>query len=92
MELNFKTLQDDHKGTWPNAWTFLIRQSALVGGFHSREGDKVSKASNSELKRWIQNGALQINCERVNWDELIDFPIFSVVLFPKNDKQRTTLL
>jgi hypothetical protein len=66
-----------------NAWMFL-RNLHEVCHFQSREGKKVGKASTSELKRWIQNGALVINNEKVTVDEEIDFPITSVVLFPKN--------
>ncbi len=50
--------------------------------FQSRE-HQVGVASKSELKRWIQNGALVINAEKVKWDEVMDFPLISVVLFPK---------
>lgn len=92
MELTFKTLQDDHNGKPPNGWQFLMRLSQIHCGFCSKEGDKVSKASNSELKRWAQNNALLLNGEGIKWDELIDFPIFSIVLFPKNEKARNTIL
>ncbi len=50
----------------------------------SRERD--GWASNSEKKRWLQNGALLLNGERVAWDEPLDFPIFSAVLFPKGKR------
>lgn len=49
--------------------------------FKQEKEKKVGKASNSELKRWIQNKALKINCETVEWDELLDFPVHSVKLF-----------
>ena len=55
-----------------------------VCSFQTREGKKVGKASTSELRRWIQNKALLINGETVEINEIIDFPVFSVVLFPKN--------
>jgi len=70
------------------AWEFL-RELHSVCKFQTREGKKVGLASGSELKRWIQNGAFEINCEKVTPTEQIDFPMFSVVLFPKN---RITLL
>ena len=54
-----------------------------VCSFQTREGKKVGKASNSELRRWIQNKAFLINGESVDVNEKIDFPVFSVVLFPK---------
>lgn len=65
------------------AWA-LLRSLNEVCHFQSREGRKVGKVTNSELKRWLQNKAVLINGEPVNWDEILDFPIFSMVLFPKN--------
>lgn len=65
------------------AWSFL-RQMASIYHFHSRERPATGRASNSELKRWIQNKALIVNGETVAWDEPMDFPVFSVVLFPKH--------
>lgn len=71
-----------------NAWTFL-RELHKVCHFQTKEGKCYGDASSSELKRWCQNGALVINGEKVAWDEELDFPMFSVVLFPKN---KVTLL
>ena len=65
-----------------NAWMFL-RDLNEVCHFTSKE-IKGKKASNSELKRWCENGSLVINGEKVKWNEEIDFPIISVVLFPKH--------
>jgi hypothetical protein len=48
-------------------------------------------ASNGELRRWCKNKAVIINTETVDWDEIVDFPVFSIVFFP-NGKRRTTLL
>lgn len=64
-----------------NAWEFLMDINKVCF-FMSRE--RTGNASNSELKRWIKNQALKINGESVKWDEKIDFPIISVVLFPKH--------
>lgn len=52
--------------------------------FQSREGRKVGTASNSELKRWLQNKAVVINGEPLDWNEEMDFPVISVVLFPRS--------
>lgn len=65
------------------AWQFL-RHINEVCHFQTREGKRVGSASNSELKRWIENKAFIINDETVKWDEPIDFPVYSVVLFPKH--------
>ena len=64
-----------------NAWEYLMDLHSVCQ-FMSRE--RTGKASNSELKRWVKNQALRINGESMKWDEEIDFPVFSVVLFPKN--------
>lgn len=66
-----------------NFWEYLRDVNKLCH-FQTREGKRVGAVSNSELKRWCQNKAVIINGESVAWDEKIDFPIFSVVLFPKN--------
>lgn len=71
------------------AWDWL-KSLHEICHFQTKEGKKVGKATNSELKRWIQNKALIINGEVVEWNELIDFPIFSVALFTKHN--RITLL
>lgn len=46
--------------------------------------------SNSELRRWCTNGSILINTEQVTWDELVDFPVFSIVFFPSSAKRKTT--
>ena len=48
-------------------------------------------ASNGEIRRWCKNKAVIINSETVDWDEEVDFPVFSIVFFPKG-KRRTTIL
>lgn len=57
--------------------------------FHSTE--RCGEASNGELKRWIQNGAVVMNGEKKKWDEEVNFPVNSLVIFPKG-KRRTTLI
>lgn len=47
--------------------------------------------SNGELRRHMQQGGVLVNGERVAPDELIDFPVFSLVFFPKSATKRTTL-
>ena len=70
----------------PNsAWQWLID----FGHWQSIEGCK--KASNSELKRWLENKAVIVNGEPLIWDEEMDFHIFSVVLFPNSELRRCTL-
>lgn len=63
-----------------------------AGRFWSKEKPR-EPASNSELRRWIdQRNALQINGQIVKCNDVIDYDIESVVLFPKNPGARITLL
>ncbi len=48
--------------------------------------------SNGELRRHMQQGGLLVNSERVWPDEEIDFPVFSLVFFPKSQTRRTTIV
>lgn len=48
--------------------------------------------SNSELRRHVEQGGVLFNGERVAPDELVDFPVFSLVFFPKSDKRRCTIV
>ena len=48
--------------------------------------------SNSELRRWMQNGSVLVNSEKVIWEELVDFPVFSLVFFPASEKRKTTVV
>jgi hypothetical protein len=57
-------------------------------GVFSREG-KVKPASRSEVRRWLDAGAVRCNGETLTADEVIDFPVFSLVLFPSG--KRVTL-
>ena len=48
--------------------------------------------SNGELRRHMQQGGVLVNGERITPDEPIDFPVFSLVFFPKSAGRRTTLV
>lgn len=49
-------------------------------------------ASKSELRRLLDQSALRINGKVVRTKDVIEFPITSVVLFPKSEKKRITIL
>lgn len=48
--------------------------------------------SNGELRRQAQQGAILINGERFDPDEPMDFPVFSLVFFPRSANRRTTVI
>lgn len=62
------------------AWEFL-RELHSACHFMSRE--RAGRATNSEIKRWLVNGAVLANGERLDWNEKMDFPLHSLVLFPR---------
>jgi hypothetical protein len=70
-----------------SCWDFL-KELNDVCHFMSRE--RTGKASNSELKRWLQNKAVEINGKRPSFDDEVDFPVTRMALFPK--KNRVTLM
>lgn len=57
-------------------------------GFWSRELNNI--ASNSEIRRWLDNSAVRFNGKPMKPKEMLDFPLHSVIIFPKGD--RITLL
>ena len=63
------------------AWDFL-KELNINCHFMSRE--RTGKVTNSELKRWCQNQAVSINGQRVKFDQIVEFPINEMFLFPKN--------
>lgn len=52
--------------------------------------ERMGIASKSELRRWFDAGNVQVNGERVEWGEQMDFPMISCVIFPQG--KRITLL
>lgn len=77
-------LQDLHK----TCRFASIERGATVPG---QENKKPLIATNSEIQRWVEQGSVLFNGERVTKDEEIDFLIISVVLHPKSEKFRTTI-
>lgn len=68
-----------------------LRSLHEVCYFQTREKG-TGLASNSELGRWLKDKALRINGQPVGPMEQIPAPITSVVLFPKSNQRRTTIL
>ncbi len=74
------------------AWSLLIQLSLAHHNFYSTER-ACTPVSNSELKRWILKGSLQINgYADSDPQEIIDYPVVSIVLHPNSKKRRSTIL
>lgn len=66
------------------ALEYTMRLHEAVGKFWSREFNK--PASNSEVKRWLENSSIRFNGKALKPNEMLDFPLHSVVLFPKGNR------
>jgi hypothetical protein len=51
-----------------------------------------SAPSNGEVRRWINNGSVQINEERWTHDEEAPPMVWSLVFFPSSGARRATLI
>jgi len=61
----------------------------FLSPFHFASMETTGMATKSEVRRWIRQGSVLFNGERVDERELINFPIISVVLHPKSEKKVT---
>lgn len=68
---------------------FMVRLNTMSVFWNSEEN---KPASNSVLRRWIEQGAIVFNGEKMQPHDPLDFPIFSLVMFPKSNKKRCTLV
>lgn len=83
--------------TWRNPADGFIPQCTafdFIMRYHSRwpfwSRELKDFASNSEVRRWLDNSAARFNGRAMKPKEVLDFPLYSVILFPKG--QRITLL
>jgi hypothetical protein len=69
------------EGVAVTAWDFLHAATPYVW---SRE--RSGYATKSEKKRWLLNNAVRVNGQPLRFNEEVDFPVFSMVLFPNGDR------
>lgn len=48
--------------------------------------ERMGVASKAELQRWFEAGNVQINGERAEWNEPMDYPVISAVIFPNGKR------
>lgn len=53
-------------------------------------GNLPIKPSNSCIRRWLDSGAILINGVKPKSKDLIEFPVWQMIFFPKNPKKRCT--
>ena len=70
----------------------FLRMWETYGGFrrpHSIE--RSGEASWSEVRRWLQNGAVEVNGKRPKPNDPLEWPVWSLVFFPGSKVRRTTV-
>ena len=50
-----------------------------------------TEATNTEIKRWLKNGAVIINGKKPDVNDVVELPITELVFFPKG-KRKTTMI
>lgn len=53
-------------------------------------GNLPRKASNSDIRRWLENGSVLINGVKPKPRDIINFPLEQLIFFPNNPKKRCT--
>lgn len=80
-------IEGSYRQIGPTVYAWLSQQKYLI----SVEGKQVF-ASKSEIRRWFDRGSVEVNGKKVNANDLLEFPVMSVVLHPNSKQRRTTLI
>lgn len=74
-------------------WLQSLRPAIPYSAEKQKDSDgRCVPMSNGELRRQAKQGAILINGERFDPDEPMDFPVFSLVFFPRSANRRTTVI
>lgn len=101
MTVEFHKMDDDGRinfkldNTWRDVMDFIVPNVTALEfvmrvhnagpmGFWSRE--LKGPASNSEVRRWLDNAAIRFNGRALKPKEMLDFPVYSIILFPKANR------
>ncbi len=86
------------QASWKAAEVPLKNLTALQALMHinqvcqfSSNEKKGEKASNSELRRWLDQNSVEVNFDAIKSKDEWPSVVKSIVLFPKSAKKRTTL-
>lgn len=77
-----------HEAFIPNVTAFQWVKR-LGPGFWDQSEKK--PASNSALRRFIEQGIFRFNGKVLKPDTMLDFPLICVIMFPKSDLHYTTI-
>ncbi len=55
-------------------------------------GNEPRVASNSQRRRWLENSSILINGKKPKPFDEIEFPIWQLIFFPKNQKSKCSFI
>lgn len=58
----------------------------------SKEGNKIGRPSNAEIRRWLEKGSVIINGTTPKPYDKIKFPIIELIFFPSSNLKVTIIL
>lgn len=77
------------------ALEFVLSMRPCVPMSRERKADGTAEnnglASNSEVRRWLDQSAVIINGKKPKAKEKITLPVTQLIFFPKSEKSRTTV-
>lgn len=77
------------------ALQFILSMRPCVPMSRERKADGTVEnnglASNSEIRRWLDQSAVIINGKKPKSKEIIELPVTELVFFPKSEKSKTTV-
>jgi len=67
-----------------SAWSYLINNPCFQNMCSREFPGKI--ASNSEKRRWLENGSVEINNAKPKPDDIITYPVTQLVFFPSSNR------
>ena len=72
-------------------WLKNLEPALPLSPIKEKDGS-FKRMSNSDIRRACEQRSVLINGEPVEPFEVLDFPVFSLVFFPKSPNKRTTII
>lgn len=70
----------------------IIKHIGVVPmSIETNQGEPPRYPTNAEIKRWLDHKAVQVNGQRPKSTDIVEFPIWELVFFPKAAKRTTVL-
>lgn len=93
IDFDFSTLRiHDESKPGNTVLDFLIELNKLYWWCSPRQSEKTfERMSNSDLRRLCEQGGIHINYHTVEPDEIFDFSLVSIIMYPSSTEKRNTI-